>query len=71
MLVGVEIVWDATATLYGRDLHVTKESYTIESNTMYQYLLDGIHTYYHSRLIPERVAEASQIFLRGTHVSPK
>jgi hypothetical protein len=26
---------------------------------------------YHSRFIPERVAEASQIFLRYTHVLPK
>jgi hypothetical protein len=30
----------------------------------------SIHTY-HSHLIPEGVAEASQIFLRGTHVLPK
>jgi hypothetical protein len=31
-----------------------------------------MHTYiYHSRLIPEGVAEVSQIFLRDTHVSPK
>jgi hypothetical protein len=29
-----------------------------------------IHTY-HSRFIPEGVAEASQIFLRDTHVLPK
>jgi hypothetical protein len=29
-----------------------------------------IHTY-HSRFIPEAVAEASQIFRRGTHVLPK
>jgi hypothetical protein len=29
-----------------------------------------IHTY-HSRLIPEGVAEVSQIFLRDTHVLPK
>jgi hypothetical protein len=29
-----------------------------------------IHTY-HSRFIPERVAEVSQIFLRDTHVLPK
>jgi hypothetical protein len=28
------------------------------------------HTY-HSRFIPEEVAEVSQIFLRDTHVSPK
>jgi hypothetical protein len=28
-----------------------------------------IHTY-HSRLIPEGVAEASQIFLRDSHVLP-
>jgi hypothetical protein len=28
------------------------------------------HTY-HSRFIPERVAEASQLFLRDTHVLPK
>jgi hypothetical protein len=26
---------------------------------------------YHSRLIPEAVAEASQIFLRDAHVLPK
>jgi hypothetical protein len=26
---------------------------------------------YHSRFIPERVAEVSQIFLRDTHVLPK
>jgi hypothetical protein len=30
----------------------------------------NIHTY-HSRFIPERVAEASQIFLRDAHVLPK
>jgi hypothetical protein len=29
-----------------------------------------IHTYY-SRVIPEGVAEASQIFLQDTHVLPK
>jgi hypothetical protein len=29
-----------------------------------------IHTY-HSRFIPERVAEVSQIFLRNTHILPK
>jgi hypothetical protein len=29
-----------------------------------------IHTY-HSRLIPEGVTEASQIFLRDAHVLPK
>jgi hypothetical protein len=29
-----------------------------------------IHTY-HSRFIPEGVAESSQIFLQDTHVSPK
>jgi hypothetical protein len=29
-----------------------------------------IHTY-HSRFIPEGVAEVSQIFLRDTHVLPK
>jgi hypothetical protein len=29
-----------------------------------------IHTY-HSRFIPEEVAEVSQIFLRDTHVFPK
>jgi hypothetical protein len=29
-----------------------------------------IHTF-HSRFIPEGVAEVSQIFLRDTHVSPK
>jgi hypothetical protein len=29
-----------------------------------------IHTY-HSRFIPEGVAEVSQIFLRNTHVLPK
>jgi hypothetical protein len=29
-----------------------------------------IHTY-HSRFIPEKVAEVSQIFLRDTHVLPK
>jgi hypothetical protein len=29
-----------------------------------------IHTY-HSRFIPEEVAEVSQIFLRDTHVLPK
>jgi hypothetical protein len=29
-----------------------------------------LHTY-HSRFIPEGVAEVSQIFLRGTHVLPK
>jgi hypothetical protein len=29
-----------------------------------------IHTY-HSRFIPEGVAEASHIFLRDIHVSPK
>jgi hypothetical protein len=32
--------------------------------------LSGVHTY-HSRLIPEGVAEVSQIFLRDTHVLPK
>jgi hypothetical protein len=32
----------------------------------------NIHTYtYHSRFIPEGVAEVSQIFLRDTHVLPK
>jgi hypothetical protein len=30
----------------------------------------GVHTY-HSRFIPEGVAEASQIFLRDSHVLPK
>jgi hypothetical protein len=30
----------------------------------------SIHTY-HSRFIPEGVAEVSQIFLRDTHVLPK
>jgi hypothetical protein len=30
-----------------------------------------IHTYTYSRLIPEGVAEVSQIFLRDTHVLPK
>jgi hypothetical protein len=34
------------------------------------YLLKYIHTY-HSRFIPEGVAEVSQIFLRDTHVLPK
>jgi hypothetical protein len=32
--------------------------------------LSNIHTY-HSRFIPEGVAEVSQIFLRDTHVLPK
>jgi hypothetical protein len=32
--------------------------------------LTKLHTY-HSRFIPEGVAEVSQIFLRGTHVLPK
>jgi hypothetical protein len=35
-------------------------------NTLYTY----IHTY-HSRFIPEGVAEVPQIFLRDTHVLPK
>jgi hypothetical protein len=33
-----------------------------------------VHTYrytYHSRFIPEGIAEVSQIFLRDTHVLPK
>jgi hypothetical protein len=30
-----------------------------------------IHTYIHSRFIPEGVAEVSQIFLRDTHILPK
>jgi hypothetical protein len=34
------------------------------------YFVRGIHTY-HSRFIPEGVAEVSQIFLRDTHVLPK
>jgi hypothetical protein len=33
-------------------------------------ILHAIHTY-HSRLIPEGVAEAFQIFLRDAHVLPK
>jgi hypothetical protein len=37
---------------------------------MLNYLFIYIHTY-HSRFIPEGVAEASQIFLRDTHVLPK
>jgi hypothetical protein len=32
--------------------------------------INKIHTY-HSRFIPEGVADVSQIFLRDTHVSPK
>jgi hypothetical protein len=39
-------------------------------NTQTQYIHRDIHTY-HSRFIPEGVAEASQIFFRGTHVLPK
>jgi hypothetical protein len=34
----------------------------------------GIHTYihtYHSRFIPEGVAEASQIFFQDAHLAPK
>jgi hypothetical protein len=34
-----------------------------------QFLFNYIHTY-HSRFIPEGVAEVSQIFLRDTHVLP-
>jgi hypothetical protein len=33
-------------------------------------IISYIHTY-HKRLIPEEVAELSQIFLRGTHVLTK
>jgi hypothetical protein len=43
-------------------LNVVKNSYL--TALMY------IHTY-HSRFIPEGVAEVSQIFLRDTHVLPK
>jgi hypothetical protein len=38
------------------------------------YYLLGYYTYihiYHSRFLPEGVAEASQIFLRDAHVLPK
>jgi hypothetical protein len=37
---------------------------------MHFVLLLKLHTY-HSRFIPEEVAEVSQIFLRDTHVLPK
>jgi hypothetical protein len=37
---------------------------------MQKLCLTYIHTY-HSRFIPEGVAEVSQIFLRDTHVLPK
>jgi muramidase (phage lysozyme) len=40
--------------------------------TYYIYYYYYIHTYtYHSRFIPEGVAEVSQIFLRDTYVLPK
>jgi hypothetical protein len=40
------------------------------TQTFLSSFLTYIHTY-HSRFIPEGVAEVSQIFLRGTHVLPK
>jgi hypothetical protein len=39
-------------------------------SSLLQSKLNYIHTN-HSRLIPERVAETSQIFLRDTHILPK
>jgi hypothetical protein len=46
---------------------ISREVYFEE---LYSLLHTYIHTY-HSRFIPEGVAEVSQIFLRDTHVLPK
>jgi hypothetical protein len=48
---------------------ITIDNY-IHINTPIEYPLDYKHTY-HSRFIPEGVAEVSQIFLRDRHVLPK
>jgi hypothetical protein len=44
--------------------------YLTHKHLMLTELLSYIHTY-HSRFIPEGVAEVSQIFLRDTHLLPK
>jgi hypothetical protein len=44
--------------------------YEIKENIVSAILHNMYHTY-HSRFIPEGVAEASQIFLRDAHVLPK
>jgi hypothetical protein len=59
LIVGLFIHYKPTVFIY-----INNKKTVLISTEIY------IHTY-HSRFIPERVAEVSQIFLRDTHVLPK
>jgi hypothetical protein len=49
---------------------IIKSKYPLIKDIYNKYTINNIHTY-HSRFIPEGVAEVSQIFFRDTHVLPK